>query len=98
MLRDKTDDRTIARFVTDVCAYGNWQLKFYVTKMDDVKDDPDVEPDERFTYEGDAREFIHEMRMRDDDVAALLDEKVMEIANDVQCDFTAEILMIDIVH
>ena len=38
------------------------------------------------------------MRMRDDDVAALLDEKVMEIANDVQCDFTAEILMIEIVH
>jgi hypothetical protein len=62
-----------------------------------VKDDPDSEPDKCFSYEGPARDFEHEIRMRDDDVAALLDEKVVEIANDVRCDFNAEILIIDIV-
>ena len=95
MLRDKTDERTIMQIVLDVCT-ADWQVKFYVTKVEDVKADPDAEPDERFTYEGIARDFVHELRMRDDDVAAILDEKIMEVADNIHCDYNAKTLEIDI--
>ncbi len=95
MLRNKTDERTIMQFVLDVCN-ADWQVKFYVTKVEDVKADPDAEPDERFTYEGTASDFVHELRMRDDDVAAILDEKIMEVADNIRCDYNAKTLEIDI--
>lgn len=98
MLRDPQDERTVAKFVSDVCAYGNWRLIFHVTTSEDVKADPDAEPDERFTYEGAAKEFEHELRMRDDDVASILDERIMMIADDILCDYDAETLEIEIFY
>ena len=94
MLRDKNDERTIMQFVLDECPSGDWKIKFYVTTVADVKADPDAEPDERFTYEGTARDFISDMRLRDPDVADVLDEKIMVVADDIRCDFTAQTMEI----
>ena len=96
MLRDQTDERTIMQFVLDECSSGDWQIKFHVTKVADVKVDPDAEPDECFTYEGTARDFISDMRLRDPDVADVLDEKIMAVADDILCDFAAKTMEIDI--
>ncbi|CDD53411.1 unknown [Ruminococcus sp. CAG:379] len=98
MIRDEKDDRSIADFVCDVCAPSGWLLKFYVTTIEDVKADPDAEPNERFTYEGPAEEFWHEMRMRGDEIAAILDEKVMQIAEEILCDYHEKVLTIDILY
>lgn len=98
LLRDETDDRTIAKFVADECGYGNWTLTFHVTSVEAVKDDPDAEPDARFTYVGAAREFEREMRMRDDDVSAILDEQIMQIADNILCDYKAETMEIEILY
>jgi len=98
MIRDEKDDRSIADFVCDVCAPSGWLLKFYVTTIEDVKADPDAEPNERFTYEGPAEEFWHEMRMRGDEIAAILDEKVMQIAEEILCDYQEKVLTIDILY
>lgn len=96
MLRDMSDERTVAQFVTDECNSGDWQIKFYVTKVEDVKDDPDAEPDQRFTFEGAARDFEANMRQREDGVAAILDEQIMMIAEDILCDYKAKTMEIDI--
>ena len=48
MIRDEKDDRSIIDFVCDVCAPSGWLLKFYVTTIEDVKADPDAEPNECF--------------------------------------------------
>ena len=98
LLRDERDDRTVAKFVSDECGFGNWQLRFYVTTIKDVKADPDAEPDERFTYEGAAREFEREMRMRDDEIAAVLDEPIMQIADNIRCDYKAQTMEIEILY
>lgn len=98
MIRDEKDDRSISEFVYDVCCPDDWLLKFYVTTIEDVKADPDAEPDERFTYEGSAKEFWHEMRMRDDEVTAILDEKIMQIADKIFCNYHKKILEIYILY
>ena len=98
MIRDKNDERTIKQFVTEVCASGNWRLRFYVTLVKDVKNDPDAEPDARYTYEGAARNFYDEMLKRDNDVLDILDEKIMQVADDIRCDFNAETLDIYILY
>ena len=94
MIRDTQDERTVAKFVQDVCIQRDWQLKFQVTTSEDVLDDPDAEPDERFTYEGTVRDFISDMRLRDPDVADVLDAKIMAVADDIRCDFTAQTMEI----
>ena len=94
MIKDKTDERTIMQFVLDECSSDDWQIKFYVTTVADLKADPDAEPDERFTYEGTARDFISDMRLRDPDVADVLDEKIMAVADDIRCDFTTQTMEI----
>ncbi len=96
MLRNKTYERTIMQFVLDECSSGDWQIKFYITKVADVKADPDAEPDERFTYEGAARDFISDMRLRDPDVADVLDEMLMAAADNIRCDFAAKSMEIGI--
>ena len=96
MLRDTNDERTIMQFVLDECSSGDWQIKFYVTKVEDVKADPDAAPDERFNYEGAARDFISDMRLCDPDVADVLDEKIMAVADDILCDFAAKTMEISI--
>ena len=96
MIKDKADERTIMQFVLDECSSGDWQIKFYVTTVADVKADPDAEPDQRFTYEGTARDFISDMRLRDPDVADVLDEKIIVVADDIRCDFTAQTMEINI--
>lgn len=99
MLRDTTDERTIVEFVTDVCASGNWKLTFHVTTEEAVKEDPDAEPDERFTFDGDARDFEEEMRSREDDVIdTILDEPIMMIADDILCDYDENTLDIYIIY
>ena len=98
MIKDKTDKRTIMQFVLDECSSGDWQIKFYVTKVADVKADPDAEPDERFTFEGFAEYFLEDMRSRAAEIAAVLDERIMGIADDIRVDYNAKLLEIDIFY
>lgn len=98
MLRDRGDERSVAKFVSDACYERDWQLKFYVTTSEAVRDDPDAEPDERFTFEGFAEFFEEDMRSRDAEIAAVLDERIMDIADDIRVDYDAKILEIDIFY
>lgn len=98
MIRDKYDERTVAKFVSDVCFQRDWQLKFYVTTSEDVREDPDAEPDERFTFDGFAEYFLEDMRGRSPEIAAVLDEKIMMIADDIRVDYDAKILEIEIFY
>ncbi len=98
MIRDTQDERTVAKFVQDVCIQRDWQLKFQVTTSEDVQDDPDAEPDERFTFEGFSEYFEETMRSRDAEVAAILDERIMSIADDIRVDYDAKVLEIDIFY
>ena len=98
MIRDPQDERTVAKFVQDVCFHRDWKLKFQVTTSEDVQDDPDAEPDERFTFEGFAEYFEETMRSRDAKVSAILDERIMSIADDIRVDYDAKVLEIDIFY
>lgn len=98
MLRDEGDERSVAKFVSDVCYERDWQLKFHVTTSEAVRDDPDAEPDERFTFEGFVEFFEEDMRSRDAEIAAVLDERIMDIADDIRVDYDTKILEIDIFY
>lgn len=98
MIRDTQDERTVAKFVQDVCIQHDWKLKFQVTTSEDVQNDPDAEPDERFTFEGFAEYFEETMLSRDAKVAAILDERIMSIADDIRVDYNAKVLEIDIFY
>lgn len=98
MIRDPQDERTVAKFVQDVCIQRDWQLKLQVTTGKDVRNDPDAEPDERFTFEGFAESFKESMRSRDAEVSAILDERIMSIADDIRVDYDAKVLEIDIFY
>ena len=98
MIRDRYDERSVAKFVSDVCFEKDWQLKFHVTTSEAVRDDPDAEPDERFTFEGYAEYFLEDMRSRAAEIAAILDERIMTIADDIRVDYDAKVLEIDIFY
>lgn len=98
MIRNEKDNRSISEFIDDVCCPDDWLLKFYVTTVEALKADPDAEPDERFTYDGPAKEFWYVMRMRDEEIAAILDEKIMQIADEIFCDYHEKILEIYIIY